>query len=116
MYSGEFTIELINRGRYQCEYCGTPRNITHTVFAGDKKTATKIFFRLYQSRVESGGKGRAQMMRKILTGICILAITLVVFFIICAIIAAVIPGVNFVVIYTAVIITSIISVIIEMIK
>ena len=43
MYSGEFTIELINRGRYQCEYCGTQRNITHKVFAGDKKTETKIF-------------------------------------------------------------------------
>ena len=43
MYSGEFTIELINKGQYQCEYRGTPRNIVHTVFAGDKQTATKIF-------------------------------------------------------------------------
>lgn len=43
MYSGEFTVELIKAGRYQCEYRGTPRNIVHTVFASDKKTATKIF-------------------------------------------------------------------------
>lgn len=43
MYSGEFTVELIKAGRYQCEYRGTPRNIKHTVLAGDKATATKIF-------------------------------------------------------------------------
>lgn len=60
MYSGEFTIELINKGRYQCEYCGTPRNIVHTVFAGDKRTATKNIFRLYQSRMESGGKEKTK--------------------------------------------------------
>lgn len=43
MYSGEFTVERIKAGRYQCEYRGTPRNIEHTVLAGDKATATKIF-------------------------------------------------------------------------
>lgn len=43
MYSGEFTIELINRGRYQCEYCGTPRNI-HTQFLQVIKRRQQKYF------------------------------------------------------------------------
>lgn len=60
MYSGEFTIELINKGRYQCEYRGTPRNIVHTVFAGDKKTATKIFSDYIRAAWRAEGKRKQE--------------------------------------------------------
>lgn len=60
MYSGEFTIELVKTGRYQCEYRGTPRNIVHTVFAGDKKTATKIFSDYIRAAWRAEGKKKQE--------------------------------------------------------
>ena len=60
MYSGEFTIELINKGRYQCEYRGTPRNIVHTVFASDKRTATKIFSDYIRAAWRAEGKRKQE--------------------------------------------------------
>ena len=40
---GEFTVELIRPGRYECNYTGEPKPMTKIVFAKDKRIATKIF-------------------------------------------------------------------------
>ena len=67
MYSGEFTIELINKGRYQCEYRGTPRNIdTCAVFFFDFREIHRFLsngreyfpFPVYTicGSIETGGK------------------------------------------------------------
>ena len=40
---GEFTVELVRPGRYECNYTGEPKPMTKIVFAKDKRIATKIF-------------------------------------------------------------------------
>lgn len=40
---GEFTIEMIKTGKYECKFNGKPEVIEQIIFAKDKKIATKIF-------------------------------------------------------------------------
>lgn len=40
---GEFTVELIRPGRYECNYTGEPKPMQKIVFAKNKRIATKIF-------------------------------------------------------------------------
>ena len=40
---GEFTIEMIKTGKYECKFNGKPEVIEQIIFAKDKKIATQIF-------------------------------------------------------------------------
>ena len=40
---GEFTIEMLKTGKYECKFNGNQEVIEQIIFAKDKNIATKIF-------------------------------------------------------------------------
>ena len=63
---GEFTIEMIKTGKYECKFNGKPEVIEQIIFAKDKKIATKIFMdylRAADRAVRWNKKGREKESR-----------------------------------------------------
>ena len=51
---GEFTIEMIKTGKYECKFNGKPEVIEQIIFAKDKKDCNQNFYGLFESCGQSG--------------------------------------------------------------
>lgn len=57
---GEFTVEQIGPGKFECDYEGEPQNLHKIIFASDKRIATKLFLDYLRAAERAAKKGECK--------------------------------------------------------